>query len=204
MSNNGHSKNRGTAKGSAEQVYGRALLEIATGAGAVPEVAAQAQEILDLVQSNADLRLLLTSRALSEADRAASLERIFRDRVHPSLYNFLQVVNSKGRLAELGAILRAFAALVGESQGIVEVDVFVPAPMIAADLDALARRIGHTLGRQVVLHAYVEPAMVGGLKLRVGDQLIDGSLATQLKLLRQRMVEAGRERARTGSIIENA
>jgi len=178
-------------------IYAEALIELADEAGQLAAIADEVEQLQQLIQAEPQLRQLLESRILRTQARAEAIETIFKGRVSDLLFRFLLVVNEKGRMNALDAICRAFAQLMDERRGIVDVDVYVAAQMDAARSRQVADRIGQVIDRQVVLHQYVDPHLIGGLKVRVGDQLIDGSVATQLRLLERKMAEAGRERART-------
>ena len=153
-------------------------------------------ELADLVQSQEGLMHLLESRVLSTNERGQVVERLFRGRVSDLMFRFLMVVNRNNRLGLLPGIARGFALLVEKEHGVVEIDAFVPAEMDPARAQGVAGRLGQVLGRQVVLYQHADPSLIGGLKVRVGDQLIDGTVAAQLRLIRQHLIDAGREKAR--------
>jgi F-type H+-transporting ATPase subunit delta len=176
--------------------YAQALLDLALEAGAVDEVAQQVEQLRELVERDAGLRALLSSRLVSVGRRAESLERIFKGRVHDVLHRFLQVVNRKQRLAALSGMLAAFAALAEEHRGVREVDAYVAAPLSADQVSAVSSAVGRAIDRQVILNQHVDESLIGGLKLRVGDRLIDGSVSAQLRLLRRKLVAVGRDDAR--------
>lgn len=179
-----------------DRVYARALFEMAEQQGQLDAVADEMDQLADLMRRDPGLRRLLTSRSLNTADRAGAIERVFKGRVSDVLHRFLQVLNRKGRIVELAGIAQALTDLVHEHRGLIEVDVFVPQRLDESEAGQLAERLGQIMNKQVVLHQYVDEGLIGGLKLRVGDRLIDGSVATQLRRLRDRLERAGREKAR--------
>ena len=179
-----------------DRAYARALFELAEQAGTLDAMAEEAEQLAGLIAQQADLRRLLGSRALGHAQHEQMLERLFAGRVSDAMHRFLRVVNRKGRLGSLAAMLYAFGELVNEQRGLVEVDAFVAHRLDEAQQRQVAEAVGQRLGKEVVLHQYVDPELIGGIRLRVGDQVIDASIATQLRLLKRRMIAAGRERAR--------
>ena len=183
----------------AELLYGGALLEIARDEGKLDAIGGEMASLGELLDANADLSRLLGSRIIPVEERAASVERIFKGKVSDLLYRFLQVVNKKNRMPDLPGIIRAFGKLYAEAQGVIEVDAIVASEMTKTKLNDMAKRIGDAIGKKVVPQQRVDESLIGGLKLRVGDQLIDGSVATQLKLMRQKMIETGREKARAAA-----
>ena len=97
---------------------------------------------------------------------------------------------------KIQGIFKSFGRIVDQRNGIVEVDVYVASALDAHALDALGQKIGMAISRNVILNQKVDENLIGGLKLRVGDRLIDGSIATQLKILERKIVAQGREKAK--------
>ncbi len=189
------------------RVYAQALLELAQGSGdsggEVDSIAEEAGGLLELLDRDADLNRLLSSRALNSSQRSGVVEQLFKGRVSDVLYRFLQVVNRKDRLGSLPGILNAYLGLVSEARGELDVDVYVAEALSQDAGRGVADSIGGAMGKKVQLREHVDPELIGGLKVRVGDRLIDGSVATQLKIMRRKLVDAGRERARSGGQLED-
>jgi len=182
---------------SVDKVYAQALFEIAEQAGQTDAIGQELGELAQLIQTQPDLAKLISSRVLRAESLASALKSIFEGKVSDTLYRFLQVLNRKGRIANLPGVIVAYQRLVEEKQGVVEVEAFVAAPLDESQANQVAAGVGKAIGRNVSLKQHVDPSLIGGLKLRVGDRLIDGSAATQLKILRQRIVQEGREKARS-------
>jgi F-type H+-transporting ATPase subunit delta len=182
--------------GAVQQVYARALIELAQESGTIDEVADEVQQVRTLLSQEPDLDALLSSRVLSISERAQSIDTIFKGCVSDLVLRFLQVVNAKNRIDVLGGILRSFEQHLDELRGIVEVDAFVAHRLPDDSAAQVSKHIGDALGKTVVLHQYVDPNLIGGLKIRVGDQLIDGSVATQLGIIKKQLIAAGRQSAR--------
>lgn len=171
-------------------IYAKSLFELAEakgGRGAIEECLGELEEILELARANPKFGELLSSRALPAAARTASLERIFKGRVSDLTYNFLQVINDKDRLGYLPPIAGAFDAIVQAKFGRVEVDVFTVEPLPGNEVSRLREQLTAKLGKEVVLHPYVDGNMIGGVKFRIGDQFVDGSLETRLRSMRDQL-----------------
>jgi F-type H+-transporting ATPase subunit delta len=177
-------------------VYAQALFELAKQAETLDAVGVEMEQLGRTLDGSPDLMRLISSRALSRDDRAGLIDRIFKDHVDPTVYKFLHVINRKDRLASLPAITASFADRLSEQRGIIEVDAYVAQRLESAEADRVAEAIGAALGKQVVLHQYVDESLIGGLKVRIGDQMIDGSVATKLAKMKRDLIAAGREKAR--------
>jgi len=188
-------------------VYARSLYELAEQAGGLDkifEVAGELEQICELARGDAAFAEFLASPIIEKARRGATLGRIFRDQVTDLTLRFLLVVNQKGRLGHLESINTAYDQLVQAAHDRIEVDVITAHAIDAGEQAAIAARIKTAIGKEPVLHPYTEPGMIGGLKLRIGDRLIDGSVATRLRRLRQSLMTSGSTivRERFDRIIE--
>lgn len=191
----------------AARIYARSLFELARDAGGpdkVVEVADELEQICELARSNQMLHEFLASPIIAKSARMESLKQIFANRLTDLTLRFLLVLNKKGRLRDLEAINSAFDALVQETFDRVEVDVYTPAPLGEQQLATIRQRIETALGKEPVLHPYTDAAMLGGIKLRIGDQLIDGSVASRLRRLKNSLMTDGTTslRHRLTDIIE--
>ena len=176
------------------QVYAKSLYELAEQAGGqskIAEVADELEQICELARGDKRFREFVHSPIIDAKARASSLQRILANRVTDLTLRFLLVLNQKGRLGHLESINTAYDQIVQEAVGRVEVDVYTPAPLGHEQLEIVRQRITAALGKEAVVHPYTDPTMIGGVKLRVGDQLIDGSIATRLRRMKSDLLGKG-------------
>ena len=176
------------------QVYARSLHDLASQAGGrekIVEIGNELEQVCELARGDRWFREFLASPIIDTGKRSSALRRVFHDRVTDLTLRFLLVLNAKGRLGHLEAINTAFDQLVQDAFGRIEVDVITAAAMDDASLDRVRDRIRTALGKEPVLHRYVDASMLGGIKLRIGDQLIDGSVARALQRMRHDMLTKG-------------
>lgn len=186
------------------KVYARGLFEAAEQGGVGAEtVLGELEDILEIARNNREFSELLASRLIDTSKRDQSLVRIFDAKVSPTVLNFLRLLNRKARLAHLSPIVGALDAIVQDRFGRIEVDVFTAAPVGQKELDSIKSSLNASLGKDVVLHPYTDASMLGGIKLRIGDQLIDASVRAGLRGLRDRLLEQGANvRSKADDIIE--
>jgi F-type H+-transporting ATPase subunit delta len=176
------------------RIYASSLFDLAKAAGgpqACESTLGELEDILELARANAQFGEFLSSMILSAKERKASLANILKGRVSDLTYHFFQVVNEKDRLSHLPSIVAAFEQMVQHAYGRVEVDVYTAAPIDQQETGAIRARLQSMLGKEPVIHAYTDPAMIGGIRLQIGDQLIDGSVQTQLRRLRDNIASTG-------------
>ncbi len=177
-------------------VYARALLDLAVAKGgnsAAKELGEELAALCEVASADKKFVLFLSSPAVTRERRAATIERLLKGRVSETLYRFVVVLNRKGRLGQLLAIGNAFDALLQELFGMTEVDVYTVdgKPMGEATETLMREKLRAAIGREAIFHYYADTTMIGGIKLQIADQLIDGSIATRLRRLQQTMIESG-------------
>ena len=188
------------------RVYARSLYELAEEAGGrskILQVASELEGICELARNNKSFGEFLGSPIIDGARRAASLRRICHEKVTDLSLRFLLVLNEKERLKHLELISEAYDQLVDTALGRIEVDVYTATPIDDKQLDSIKNRISTALGKEAILYSYVDQEMSGGLKLVIGDQLIDGSVASRLRRMNKQLRVRGADLAgRIGRIIE--
>jgi F-type H+-transporting ATPase subunit delta len=175
-------------------VYAKSLFELASDAGGndkIVEIADELEQVCELMRQNNETRLFFTSPIIDVPKRGETLSAIFSNRITDLTLRFLLVLNNKGRLSHLEPISVAFDLLVQESFGRVDVDVFTPTAIDADSINTIKDKVQSMLGKEPILHPYVDKAMLGGIKLRIGDQLIDGSVQTKLRRLSESIKTSG-------------
>lgn len=190
------------------RTYAQSLFELAKeqgGAQRAELVLAELEDILEIARTEPKFGEFLASLILPAKSRAKSIQSIFRGKASDLSVNFLLVLNRKDRLSHLPAIVAAFEQLVQESFGRVEVDVYAAAPIDHDQVQQIRQRLQSVLGREPVVHTYVDPSLIGGLRLQIGDQLIDASVATRLRKMRDKLSGPGSAqiRARAGDLISD-
>ncbi|MED6307370.1 MAG: ATP synthase F1 subunit delta [Planctomycetota bacterium] len=177
-------------------VYARSLYELAHEAGGLDkaeEVYAELDAIVEMSRADPRLREFLSSPILGKGAREQALRSAFENRVSDMLLRFLLVANDKGRLGELSNIASALDAMLQKAHGRIEVDVYTASSDQIGEelLEGVVEKIRSATGKEPVLHKYSDPSMIGGIKLLIGDQLIDGSVATRLRRMREGIVGRG-------------
>lgn len=176
------------------ELYARSLFELADSAGGTEkatEIADELEQICEIARGDARFHEFLSSPVIDSSRRATSLQSIFAGRVTDLTLRFLLVLNDKDRLGELESITVAFDQLVHEATGRIEVDVWTGGPLDDDKAEMIRGRIGQALGKDPVLHRYVDASMIGGIRVQVGDRLYDGSVATRLRRLREQILAGG-------------
>jgi len=164
--------------------YATALFEVARGRGALDEVVGELEFVARLFEENEPFRRFLTHLRIPTPDKRRVLEEAFEGRLSGITLDFLRLVVDKGRTAHLPGMWEEFKRLADEERGICPVKVTSAAELDEDQLNALRTRLEELTGRRVRLSARVDPGVLGGVTVTVGDRVIDGSVKGRLDRLR--------------------
>jgi F-type H+-transporting ATPase subunit delta len=170
-------------------VYAKALLGAAETAKATDTVVQEFDSLIDDVLDHLPkLEAVLQSALVEEEAKAKMLQKAFNGKASVVFSNFLQVVAHHGRLDMLRLIHLAFHEELDKARGRVRVLVSTAAPLDKAAEDKITENVRQRLGLQPFLEVQVHPELIGGIVLKIGDRVFDGSVATQLERLREKML----------------
>ena len=165
--------------------YAQALFELADQAGALPAVEADMKGLKALREESEDLRKLLVSPTFSAEDKSKGLLAVANAAgVSPLTAKFLGLLCANARASALPAVIAAFERLAAAHRGAIAAEVVTALPLSAAQLKGVAAALRQALGKDPELTARVDPAILGGLKVRVGSRLFDASLKSKLDSLK--------------------
>ncbi len=171
--------------------YATALFQLAQEANAVDAVKADLDRFEALVAESPDLQRLVRSPVFSANEQSAALAAILeRAGIGGLAANFLRFVAGKRRLFAIRDILKAFRGLVADSKGEATAEVTVAEPLKADHAAALRAALKAVSGKDVDLAIKIDPAIIGGLVVKLGSRMVDTSLRTKLNALRHAMKEA--------------
>ncbi len=172
------------------RTYGEALLNAAEKEGQVDDLLDELDAVHAFVREKfPTFAVMMGSAVRTAADKDRLIAQAFEGRTLPTTVNFLRVLNRHGRLELLGPVLRAARATWDRRQNRRPVTVRSAVPLTEAQADALRGRLAKTVGGTPVLKQEVDPALIGGLVVQVGDDVYDASVRNRLEQLRQRLIE---------------
>ena len=174
--------------GSLARRYARALRDIGREDRQVRRVLSEVEEFARLLDLSPELRELLEAGHVNRRDKQVVLDGVFaKAGFLPSVKSFLSLLVEKGRVNILLPILGELRRMVEELEGIERVEVSVPMPMTATQKDMLKTVLERRTGKQVVVEESVDPAVLGGFVVRMGSTVYDGSVATQIRQIRENL-----------------
>ncbi len=161
--------------------YAQALFELADEAGQLAVVERDLKTLSQAEHDHAELRRALANPTVSHEDKGKVLVAIADAAgCSPLTRNFLSLLAANLRAAALPAVIKAFARLTAARRGAVAAEVTSAVPLTAIQADGVAAALRQALGKDPEITTRVDPAMLGGLKVRVGSRLFDSSLKSRL------------------------
>lgn len=172
--------------------YATALFDLADARRALDAVAADLRQLRTMLTSSEDLGRLLRSPILSREAQSRGIAAVAQAAgLSPLVRDFLAVVARNRRLFAVPAMIAAYLARLAERRGEVAAEVTVAQPLTQGQLEALGDQLRRTIGRRVSIQVEVDPALIGGMVVKVGSRLVDSSLRSRLQRLQLAMKGAG-------------
>lgn len=169
------------------RTYARALYEEAESGSNIESVDADVELIRSTLDGSPDLARFFRSPVISREKKESVVRTLFGDRVGRLTLRFLVMLVKKEREDHFPQIVDAYRAMRDEQLGIVEANARVAWDMDADERSELAEALGRLTGKRVRLNVEKDADLIGGLVIRIGDTVYDGSVRRQLEVLRDRM-----------------
>jgi F-type H+-transporting ATPase subunit delta len=172
--------------------YATAVFELALEENTLDQVMAELDRFDALVAESPDLRRLVRSPVFGAEDQQGALTAVLdRAGISGTAANFLRLVTAKRRLFAVRDMVRALRVLVARHKGEVTAQVTVAERLGDRHLAALKDALKSVTGKDVTLDIKVEPAIIGGLVVKIGSRMVDASLKTKLNSIKHAMKEVG-------------
>jgi len=171
------------------QVYARALFEVAREQGKLDLVREQLGQFADALNENGDLRVFFFSPYFSTEEKTQGLHGAL-DGADPAIVNFLEALLERHRMPVIFRIRDAYGRLWDSENQMLPVEVTSAVDLDDATVKSIGERIGQQTGQRVELTSKVDPSILGGIVLRVGNSILDASIKHRLDQLRKHVAQA--------------
>ena len=159
------------------QTYGEALFELAKEQGKIDAFTQEINAISDVLAENPDFSKLMNHPKIDKEDKLEIVDNVFLGRIDKELVGFLRLLVTKGRYADLDSILQYFQEAVKEEKG------------IGVAYVKSAAALSDQQKKQIEMHYSTDAAIIGGLVIRIGDHVVDSSIATKLNELKKQLMK---------------
>jgi F-type H+-transporting ATPase subunit delta len=172
--------------------YATALFELAREANSIDAVAGDLERFNAMIAESPDLLRLVRSPVFAADDQLRAVSAVLeRAEIGHLATQFVKLVTSNRRLFAIQDMIKAFRGQIARHRGEVRAAVTVAEPLAEHHLGALKDALKSVTGKDVALDVTVDPAIIGGLVVRVGSRMVDASLKTRLNSIRHAMKEVG-------------
>lgn len=172
------------AEVAAAKRYAQAAFDIARDNGTVATWRSELGDVASVL-SDSELAPVLADGKLTVESRIAMLERVLT--VSPLVMNLAKLLIQKGRSLDARWVASAFERMADDHEGLAHAQVTTAVELSDAQLDGIAAKLSTSLGKEVRATGLVDPSIVGGVVIKVGDKLVDGSVKTRLRRLRREL-----------------
>ena len=166
------------------EVYGRALFEVAAEHDKTDEIREQLGQFADALDQDRDLAIYFFSPYFSTQEKKEGLAKLL-DGADDALVNFLELLIEKHRMPAIFRIRRYYDSLWEQANKILPVQIATAIPLDAGVAKQLGKQIEQTTGQRIELTQSVDPEILGGIVLRVGNSILDASIRNRLENLRK-------------------
>ena len=168
--------------------YAAALFDIADEQRMLDEVASNLRQLREMLAASVDLSRLVKSPILTRGEQGKAISAVAAHAdFSPLVRNFLAVVAKNRRLFAVPAMIKAYLAKLAERRGEVTAEVIAAQPLSEAQLALLSDQLRRSVGRRVSVEPRVDPRLIGGMIIKIGSRMVDGSIKSKLQRLQLAM-----------------
>ena len=171
------------------EVYSRSLFEVAQEQGDLDRVHAELGEFADALEGSHELRVFFFSPYFSSQEKKDGISKLIED-ADPNFVRFLELLAERHRMPAIFRVRRVFDGLWREENKLLPVSVTSAVELDRELVEGIGRRIEEQTGRRVELSSRVNPDVLGGLVLQVGNMVLDASVRNRLEQLRKSVAAA--------------
>jgi F-type H+-transporting ATPase subunit delta len=163
--------------------YAKALFEVAKEKGLISQVEDELKSVASVIKGHADLQKFLNHPSIGASVKKDLLKQIFEGKVSEPVWNTLQVLIDKGREAIVPALLNDYVKIANEAQGLANATVYTAFALNEKQIAEIAAYFKKITGKSLRVETVIDPKLLGGIQVRIGDRLYDGSLSGKLDRL---------------------
>lgn len=170
--------------------YALALYKVGEENGKVEILLEQLREVVELIYNNEEMMMLLKHPEISLSKKKDTFEKIFKGKVEEEIYAFLLILLDKDRILYLKEKLNEMEKIHLERNNTVLAVVKTVIPLTAQEKNNLSQKLEIKYNKKIVVREEIDPSIIGGVFVRVGDDVIDGSIKHKLEKMKEVMLKA--------------
>lgn len=173
-----------------EKRYAEALVDISVQKGMIDAYQEEFKDLVDLYNTHSDLKLLLINPQIKAEAKKELITKLYKNKMKTELLNFVLLLIDKGRIKFLPSILDEYIQLANKHKNILDMTIISAAPLEDTQINALKEKYKALYNSSAVkANIEVDSSLIGGVKVRIGDKVIDGTVKGRLDSLKQLIIE---------------
>jgi F-type H+-transporting ATPase subunit delta len=169
--------------------YAQAFFSIAREKNLIDQLEQELQQVVETINSNGELRILMYHQLVAPQDKKAMIAQVFSGDVSETTLNFLYFIIDKYRISYLQEIYGAFVVYANEARNIADAQVRSANALSDEEIKAIEQNLVKATGKNIRLSNEVDPNLIGGVVVRIGDKVIDGSIRRRLGRLKENLMQ---------------
>lgn len=169
--------------------YAEAFFSIAQEQDKIDKYQEELELVAETIGEVENLKEYLAHLIIPSREKKELIQKIFADKLSPVTLNFLMMIIDKRREAYISTIVEEYKELADISRNIAKAEIFSAREVSEENIKTLAEQLSASTGKTVYLKQTIDPTLIGGIKIRIGDQIIDGSIAKKLEMLKLQLLQ---------------
>lgn len=169
--------------------YAKSLIDLSKEQGKLDLVKGDMEQLIGVLKQNPELMAVLRNPIMKTDKKKSILKALFQDKIEPTILSFFNILINKGRGGILYDIALEFVREYNEVKGIVNATVVSAAKLSEENFNQLKAQIAQQINAEVILTNTVDPSLIGGFVVKVGDRQVDASIAGKLNKLEKHFTQ---------------
>lgn len=170
--------------------YAEAFFSIARDNNKIDDYQMELEKVVQAIHEVDNLKEYMAHLLIPAAAKKDVIKQLFAEQLSPVTLNFIMMIVDKKRETYLETIVDEYKDMADEFRNIAKVDLIAAKEVPEAEVKILAEKLSASTGKTVQLKMTVDPSLLGGIKLRMKDQIIDGTVAKKLEMLKEQLIQA--------------
>jgi len=167
--------------------YAEAFFSIAQENNKVDDLQLELEKVVEVIETTENLKDYLAHLLIPAKEKKDVTSKIFTGNISQITLNFVLMIIDKRRETYIGVIADEYKDMADEARNIMKAELVSAREVSSDEMSILAEKLSVSTGKTVQLKQVVDPALIGGIKIRMGDQIIDGTVAKKLEMLKERL-----------------
>lgn len=170
--------------------YAEALFNVASQDNSEKAVKDSLAVVNSVLKSSSEFRAFLFSKRISEVQKAVAVKKVLGAQCHPIVSEFIGLISDQNLIKLFTLIGKSYNQIFSDKMDYISVTAYVSNELSDTEIQKLKRSLESAFSKSMELHVNVDPSLIGGIKLRVGNKFMDASIQNQLNNMRQSLLKA--------------